>query len=154
MTYVLIKDENKIVYLGDLPDNFGKDKDLKDKIPEERRALGWYPAVIVDSPFDPDTQKKGAWIVEVGEVEVTITIPTIDLTEEELAEKARELEKAWAEIRAKRDRLLTECDWTQLPDAPLSEEKVLEYRAYRQALRDIPQEHQKPEDVVWPTKPE
>lgn len=39
--------------------------------------------------------------------------------------------------RGMRNKMLTECDWTQLPDTPLSTEKKAEWTTYRQALRDI-----------------
>lgn len=41
-------------------------------------------------------------------------------------------------IRARRDQLLKACDWTQLPDSPLSQEKKTEWAEYRQTLRDLP----------------
>lgn len=59
----------------------------------------------------------------------------------------------WIEIREKRDVLITETDWTQTGDAPISDEKKAEFAAYRQALRDIPQTYSNPDDVVWPEKP-
>jgi Phage tail assembly chaperone protein len=40
-------------------------------------------------------------------------------------------------IRALRNRLLSDSDWTQLPDANISEAKRESYRQYRQSLRDI-----------------
>lgn len=40
-------------------------------------------------------------------------------------------------IRRKRNSLLTQSDWTQMPDSPLSEEKKTEWAVYRQQLRDI-----------------
>ena len=39
------------------------------------------------------------------------------------------------EVRWKRDNLLLESDWTQLPDAPVNREA---WAKYRQALRDFP----------------
>lgn len=53
--------------------------------------------------------------------------------------------------RAERDRLLTESDWTQLPDIP--ETTQLKWQAYRQALRDITAQPGFPERVEWPTPP-
>lgn len=38
-------------------------------------------------------------------------------------------------LRAERDRKLYACDWTQLPDVPLTPTQVTAWRAYRQALR-------------------
>jgi hypothetical protein len=58
----------------------------------------------------------------------------------------------WAQIRTKRDKLLAECDWTQLPDVTMSTGTLDAWREYRQALRDIT-ELADPNDVVWPTKP-
>jgi len=63
---------------------------------------------------------------------------------------------SWLRIRKKRDALLQWCDWTQGNDSPLSEEKKAEWRIYRQALRDLPNDYSEAEDkseVVWPTKP-
>lgn len=59
----------------------------------------------------------------------------------------------WHHIREERDRLIALTDWTQIPDAPLSDEKKSAFATYRQALRDIPQNVGNPDDVVWPTKP-
>lgn len=54
------------------------------------------------------------------------------------------------ELRAERDRLLAESDWTQVADAPVNQAA---WASYRQALRDVPQQAGFPDDVVWPTKP-
>lgn len=42
------------------------------------------------------------------------------------------------EMRSHRNRLLAKCDWSVLPDSPLSESKQAEWATYRQALRDFP----------------
>lgn len=59
----------------------------------------------------------------------------------------------WSNIRCKRDLLIHDTDWTQTIDCPLSVDKKSEFTAYRQALRDIPQTYDNPDDIVWPTKP-
>ena len=58
----------------------------------------------------------------------------------------------WEQIKAQRDKLLQQCDWTVLPDSPVSNQSV--WLTYRQALRDIPQDFATPEEVVWPTTPQ
>jgi hypothetical protein len=58
-----------------------------------------------------------------------------------------------ADIRAQRNQLISECDWTQVDDTPLSNSKKLEWATYRQALRDIPSQIDFPWDITWPTKP-
>lgn len=60
---------------------------------------------------------------------------------------------AWDAVRDERDRLLAACDWTQIPDAPLSVAEKQSWAVYRQALRDIPQNFESPGDVVWPEQP-
>ena len=59
-------------------------------------------------------------------------------------------------LRDMRDDLLQECDWTQMPDSPLSDSKKAEWATYRQALRDLPSNYTNSNstaDIVWPTKP-
>lgn len=56
-----------------------------------------------------------------------------------------------SKIRAERNTKIAECDWTQLPDAPV--DKVL-WATYRQELRDISKQAGFPWEVTWPTMPE
>ena len=67
--------------------------------------------------------------------------------------KDSEYEKLATGIRTKRDKLLTETDWTQVTDTVLSEEKQEEYKTYRQELRDITQQDEFPYKVTFPKKP-
>ncbi|MDW6004717.1 tail fiber assembly protein [Vibrio mangrovi] len=71
-------------------------------------------------------------------------------------ERVNEISKGfkWDEVRLHRDQLISNTDWTQIPDAPLSESQQTAFAAYRQALRDIPQNYTDPDTVVWPQKPE
>lgn len=60
-------------------------------------------------------------------------------------------------IRASRKVKLSDSDWTQMPDSPLSAEKKAEWAVYRQALRDLPDGLsgiESLDDVQWPLKPE
>ena len=60
------------------------------------------------------------------------------------------------ELRAARDADLSACDWTQVPDSPLTAEQRTEWQIYRQRLRDIPEDFSHVtslEDVVWPDPP-
>lgn len=52
-------------------------------------------------------------------------------------------------VRSERNNLLSETDWVALSDVVMSSEMT----AYRQSLRDIPQQQGFPFSVVWPTKP-
>ncbi|QDW23293.1 hypothetical protein B0M43_0022885 [Flavobacterium sp. KBS0721] len=55
-------------------------------------------------------------------------------------------------LRAIRNSLLTETDWTQVEDSPLSPEKKAEWKNYRQALRDLTDVDDLT-TIVWPVKP-
>ena len=76
--------------------------------------------------------------------------------EEEAARDAEEqtwaagaTDRAWNDVRAQRNRLLENSDFTQLDDNP--KDKIA-WKTYRQALRDITNAAT-PDDVVWPTEP-
>jgi len=55
-----------------------------------------------------------------------------------------------ANIRADRDKILAQSDWTQVADAPVNQQA---WAAYRQSLRDITQQEGFPNNVAWPIKP-
>jgi len=59
----------------------------------------------------------------------------------------------WDEVRAKRDSLLAASDWTQLADAPVNASEKVAWADYRQALRDVPQDFDSPDEVIWPEAP-
>ena len=59
----------------------------------------------------------------------------------------------WKIIRNERDKLLKESDYLILADAPVDETQKQEWTTYRQALRDIPQDYDSPDEVVYPDKP-
>ncbi len=53
-------------------------------------------------------------------------------------------------VRAERDQRLAASDWTQVADTPVDRTK---WAAYRQALRNVPEQDGFPLSVVWPTSP-
>ncbi|TQF71850.1 tail fiber assembly protein [Pseudoalteromonas luteoviolacea] len=59
----------------------------------------------------------------------------------------------FADIRAKRNRLLAESDYTQMPDSELSENAKHAWAEYRKALRALPQTYATAGDVAWPDMP-
>lgn len=56
-------------------------------------------------------------------------------------------------LRLHRNQMLTESDWTQFADAPLSSAEKAQWATYRQKLRDLPQVTVDPKAPVWPEKP-
>lgn len=57
------------------------------------------------------------------------------------------------EVRYKRDSLISKTDYLLTPDYPISKEQLTEVKAYRQALRDVPEQSGFPENVAWPEIP-
>jgi hypothetical protein len=68
------------------------------------------------------------------------------------AEAADEDTLTWDNIRATRDQILRDTDWTMTTGATVDQ---AQWAAYRQNLRDLPQTYKDktPDDVVWPTQP-
>ena len=63
-------------------------------------------------------------------------------------------QEALDQLRQYRDRKLSESDWTQFQDSPITGSKLTEWQTYRQDLRDITDTYSNIQEVVWPTKPE
>jgi len=96
--------------------------------------------VTLSVPLDPGNRHYAEIMRQVDAGELTIE-PDPGPTEEQIA----------AQVRGERDRLLTETDWTQVPDAPVDSAA---WATYRQALRDIPNQSGFPTDINWPEQPE
>ncbi|MGN8342040.1 tail fiber assembly protein [Pseudomonas sp. SMV71] len=77
--------------------------------------------------------------------------PFVDTFEFPLAIPSREIE--WATIRTRRNQFLRDTDFTQLLDYPATDVQRAEVKAYRQALRDIPEQAEDPSKLVWPVLP-
>jgi len=75
---------------------------------------------------------------------------THSVTDQQAAYDAQNTATLSASERAKRDSLLKETDHFGLSDVTMSAEMT----AYRQALRDVPQQAGFPSTITWPTKPE
>ena len=75
---------------------------------------------------------------------------------EEIVDAPYTYNEAMTALRFERDRRLSECDWTQLPDVPLSPAVVAQWRAYRHDLRNVPELVESlgwDGAVNWPTPP-
>jgi len=70
-----------------------------------------------------------------------------DLDADGIAAKDAEQAKS---VREQRNRLIAECDWTQVEDSPVDK---AEWATYRQELRDLTLQAGFPFDVTYPTKP-
>ena len=79
--------------------------------------------------------------------------PTLASIDSQISDSEIESYRRWKIIRAERDKLLKESDYLILADAPVDETQKQEWTTYRQALRDIPQDYDSPDEVVYPDKP-
>ncbi len=75
------------------------------------------------------------------------------LPDKEVVSSKDELSFLEQDIRTERNNLLKECDWTQLPDSPLTTEQKEAWRIYRQQLRDIPEQKGFPLNAFFPIQP-
>lgn len=64
-----------------------------------------------------------------------------------------DIDRAWIELRNRRNGYLTDCDWTQAVDAPLTDAQKQSWREYRNALRALPSNTTDPRNPTWPSKP-
>jgi len=62
----------------------------------------------------------------------------------------RTIEGQWSGVKRYRNQLLTDSDWTQLPDVTIETKSA--WATYRQQLRDITNQPD-PFNITWPTSP-
>lgn len=80
----------------------------------------------------------------------------IQMTDEEIAAEddliaAREANEKPQMAREKRNQLLKDSDWTQMPD--YSGANKADWATYRQLLRDVPAQSGFPNTINWPVEP-
>jgi hypothetical protein len=111
---------------------------------EQAAHFGVHKKQIVTPPyFDPATQAR-----EEGPAVLVDGVWTQNYIVSNLGadESAAKVGAQWTVIRAERNKLLADCDWTQLPDASAD---ATAWATYRQALRDITTQAN-PFSIVWP----
>jgi hypothetical protein len=112
--------------------------------PEQAAHFGVYKKQIVTPPyFDPATQvrEEGPAVLVDGVWTQNYIVSDLDADA-----SAATVGAQWDVVRAERNKLLADCDWTQLPDAPVD---AAAWATYRQALRDITSQAN-PFNIVWP----
>lgn len=75
---------------------------------------------------------------------------------DDTAKATWELAEEWKRIRTQRTRLLSESDWTQGADSPLTTQQKSDWAVYRTSLRTLPEDQSSVtsySDINWPTKP-
>jgi hypothetical protein len=90
---------------------------------------------ITEADYQAFIEQQGQWVYKGG-VRVAAEPPTA--------------EDLLPGIRQERDRRLSACDWTVLPDSQVADKQA--WLKYRQALRDFPVVCD-PAAPAWPTRP-
>jgi hypothetical protein len=110
-----------------------------------------YPVKLVNGNYDDDYTKD---VVEVTPtLSGSVYVQTYETTDADEITLTTRIEIKWEEIRETRNTLLSECDWTQFQDSPITGSKLTEWQTYRQSLRDVTNQ-ENPYNITWPTKPE
>lgn len=121
--------------------------------PSHELLASWdvYPVEDVTAPaYDLATENCNQVnpTLENGEWMMTWAVTTA--SSDEIAER---LTAKSAEVRSQRNQLLSDSDWTQITDSPLSDSDKNAWATYRQSLRDLSSADGFPFTMVWPEKP-
>jgi hypothetical protein len=118
--------------------------------PSDAVLASWNVFPVTDKPapdYNPATQNCNQVnpTLKAGKWEMTWAVTPA--TPEEISQRTSAKE---SEVRQQRNALLSACDWTQLPDAPVDHTV---WATYRQELRDVTAQAGFPWNVVWPEQP-
>ena len=94
----------------------------------------WYAPNNMCIEEDPPTDEPGKWEYDGGE--------WLELTTEKKAKMARQ----------QRNALLSATDYMMMPDYPMGDFAKENLKVYRQLLRDITEQPDFPNSVVWPVR--
>ncbi len=164
---VLIPEDGAIGIDGNFLLNI--DAQYLDWVPENVHAFHWYvdrnqgEIQFKSHIFDPTPPNERVYELGIfAQAITTYNEESIRRAQEE-ADRIAEIQSSrdyWEELRRIRDLKLTESDWTQLADSPLTEEQKELWAIYRQELRDLPENIDDPEPLVndpnhpsWPIPP-
>ena len=111
-----------------------------------------YTSAITDD-FSLVDAGEGVYI-EFWNIEKLGVEPTLASLDAQISDAEIEAKMMWRKIRKERNKLLKDSDYIMVSDITIATEKKEEWTTYRQALRDIPQDYDSPDEVVYPDKPE
>ena len=118
--------------------------------PTDATLADWDVFPVTDQPipdYNPATQNCNQVNPELIDGEWVMTWSVTPATPEQIAERTSAKK---SDVRYDRNNRLSNCDWTQLPDAPVP---PAPWATYRQQLRDVTAQTGFPWDVVWPVVP-
>jgi len=109
-----------------------------------------YQVEVRNSGYDNDDSKDVTEITPTLSGSVYIQTYSVTDADTETINKRKEIK--WSEIRSTRNTLLTESDWTQFQDSPITGSVLIDWQTYRQSLRDVTNQSD-PYNISWPSKP-
>ena len=159
MRLIIIPSDKAIGIDGEFFSKIGEDLSW---IPSNIHAIQWYDTWGEVEYNDGSPNEKIEELGIFSQASETFENEKVRLENERLAEEAAlgETRDYWSELRSIRDSILSQCDWTQTLDAPLTEEQKTSWKIYRQALRDLTKNITDPKPLVldpnhsdWTIKP-
>ena len=151
--YALIKDGVVVAYPYGI-NNLRQDNSntsFPASMPDESLAeWGVYPVQSVPRPNLDYTKNVMEGALKKVKGKWTQSWIVADATAEEIAIRIEEMAQS---IRTQRNQMLSDSDWTQVDDTPLTNTAKQEWAIYRQALRDITKQDGFPASITWPVQP-
>ena len=118
---------------------------LNEKLGLEPFTIYMMPKIVQNGGRAGDITGDYEWSTDDIVVPDGVTLPAV--TDSEITNRITN--KAWANVRTRRNRALLNSDVMALQDRVMTDEQ----KTYRQALRDLPATQSDPFNITWPTKP-
>ena len=118
---------------------------LNEKLGLEPYSIYMMPKSVQDGGRAGDITGDYEWSIDDIVVPSGIDLPTVN--DSEITNRITN--KAWVNVRTRRNRALKNSDVMALQDRVMTDEQ----KTYRQALRDLPSTQSDPFNITWPTKP-
>ena len=122
-------------------------------IPLNAADLADYGVVEVETlpmpEFDASAQRVVSKDPEFVDGKWVVGYDLVNRTQEEIDSDTNQLV---VQEKSRRNALLSQSDWTQLPDNNLSDEEKESWKVYRQQLRDITEQSGFPHNISWPSR--
>jgi hypothetical protein len=113
----------------------------------------WYKVVFLNMPHHLTANP----VTELIEMKMRLSGDVVECWHEVVQKTSDQIlatqNLLMTDVRNRRAEKLLRCDWTQLPTAPLTDEKKIAWEIYRQALRDFPATVDL-SNIQWPLPPE
>jgi hypothetical protein len=113
-------------------------------------TFGVYKVELRDSGYEDDYTKD---VIELTPtLSGSVYVQTFNIVDADEITITTRKEVKWEEIREQRNQLLSESDWTQFQDSPITGSQLTLWQTYRQELRNITSQSN-PFEIIWPIKP-